>query len=237
MVLTCGTEIWDSSNLLDNTLHPALYSEQCSETERKFMSDSTPRERRQERTRHDILNAALGLIVEKGVEKLSLREIARRIDYSPAGLYEYFDGKDAIVDAVVQDGAERFQRRLELVPTTLPPDVYLLELGLAYIDFARLYPEHFVLLFSRMLAGRRRFDDPVNPADSYALLTRGVERALAAGVIAAQPDFDLEEIAYSAWALVHGMASLQAYHLREFEADFDATHRHAIRIWIDGLRP
>lgn len=201
------------------------------------MNDSTPRERRQERTRQDILNAALGLIVEKGVEKLSLREIARRIDYSPAGLYEYFDGKDAIVDAVIQDGAERFQRRLELVPTTLPPDVYLIELGLAYIDFARLYPEYFSLLFSRIRAGRQSLDEPVNPTESYALLTRGVERALAAGIIVAQPGFDLEAIAYGAWALVHGMASLQTYHLREFEADFDATHRHALRIWIDGLRP
>lgn len=201
------------------------------------MDETTPRERRQERTRQDILTAALALIVEKGIDKLSLREIARRIDYSPAGLYEYFESKDAIVNAVIVDGAERFSKRLELVPTTLPPDVYLIELGMAYIDFARLYPDHFQLLFSRLRADRSSLNDPFNQYNSYALLVHGVERALQAGIIAIQSGFDLEAIAYTAWALVHGMASLQANHLRDFDADFDATHRHALRIWIDGLCP
>lgn len=62
----------------------------------KAMEDTlTPRERRAQRTRDAILEAARGIISKKGVEALSIRSIADAIDYSPAGLYEYFgSGRD-----------------------------------------------------------------------------------------------------------------------------------------------
>ena len=69
--------------------------------------DTTPRERRAERTRKAILDTAMQLIVEKGPDKLSLREVARRIDYSPAGLYEYFGSKDELVEAACSEADRR----------------------------------------------------------------------------------------------------------------------------------
>jgi AcrR family transcriptional regulator len=44
----------------------------------------TPRQRRAMNTRQSILDAAREIISERGVYGLSLREVARRIDYSPA---------------------------------------------------------------------------------------------------------------------------------------------------------
>jgi len=62
------------------------------------------RQERQADTRKAILQTALELIAEKGLDKLSLREIARRVGYSPAGLYEYFDSKEGILLTLAEEG-------------------------------------------------------------------------------------------------------------------------------------
>jgi AcrR family transcriptional regulator len=84
------------------------------------MDHQTPRERRSERSRQSILQAALELVIEKGLSKLSLREIARRADYSPAGLYEYFGSKDEIIEALVRDANQRFFEHLSRISRSLP---------------------------------------------------------------------------------------------------------------------
>ena len=78
-----------------------------------MMSELKPQERRQQSTRDLILKTALELVKEQGIDKWSLREIARRIDYSPSGLYEYFDSKDDILYTLWGQIGERFRAYLE----------------------------------------------------------------------------------------------------------------------------
>lgn len=52
----------------------------------------------------DIKDAALAQLREVGAESLSLRAIARGVGMSPAGLYRYFDGRDAILTALIEEG-------------------------------------------------------------------------------------------------------------------------------------
>ena len=59
------------------------------------------------RTQQAILDAARAIIHEQGPDKLSMRAIADRIDYSPAGLYEYYGSKEEIIaeeEADVKEG-------------------------------------------------------------------------------------------------------------------------------------
>ena len=56
------------------------------------------KEQRTQRIRSRIIDAARTLVVENGFEHLSLRGIARRVGYSPAALYEYYDSKDSILE-------------------------------------------------------------------------------------------------------------------------------------------
>src|SRR5688572_28249541 len=110
------------------------------------MGKQSTRVRRQQRTRDAILTAALEIVIAEGVTALSLREVARRVDYSPAGLYEYFGSKEEIVAALVSEGYRRFTIHLDQVPIELPPYERLIELGVAYIDFARTNPQHYLLM-------------------------------------------------------------------------------------------
>jgi AcrR family transcriptional regulator len=199
----------------------------------------TPRERRSERTRQTILDTALALIIEKGLNKLSLREIARRVDYSPAGLYEYFGSKDEIVEAVIRDASERFFAHLNRVSKTLPVEGYLTELGMAYIEFAQLNPDHFMLMFTHHQAMPDIDLESYAPDaenDSYGLLMHGVQRALDEGLIKGRKGYGKVEITYSLWSLVHGMAMLQATYLRPVKWDFITTDRHALARFIEGLK-
>lgn len=202
------------------------------------MDDSTPRQRRSERTRQTILQAALELVIEKGLNKLSLREIARRADYSPAGLYEYFGSKDEIVEALVCNASDRFFAHLNRVSQTLPVEDYLTELGMAYIEFAHLNPDHFMLMFTHYQAlPVVNLDEfvPDSNSNAYGLLMEAVQRALDSGVFHASPDYGKVGMTYSFWSLVHGLAILQATYLRQFKWDFSTADRHAIRTFIDGL--
>lgn len=52
----------------------------------------------------DIKDAARAQLREAGAESLSLRAIAREVGMSPAGLYRYFDGRDEILTALIEEG-------------------------------------------------------------------------------------------------------------------------------------
>ncbi len=201
-------------------------------------TSTTPRERRQERTRQAIITTALKLLVEKGPHKLSLREIARRIDYSPAGLYEYFDSKEDLIQAVCAEADERLRNVLNAVDGSLPVDEYIVELGLAYIHFARDNPEHFTFLFTRQEVEQPEAPirlDEIDPQDSFMILYNAVQRAIDAGVIQSGEGYGPLEISYSLWAVVHGAATLQAHHLRKFPLDFLNTDRRALQVYLQGL--
>lgn len=199
---------------------------------------TTPRERRQERTRQAIIHSALRLIREKGPNELSLREVARRIDYSPAGLYEYFDSKEDLIQAVCAEADDRLRAALESVDPTMEAGEYLVELGLAYIQFARQQPEHFTFLFTR-LESETPVETPeefeIDPHSSFMILYNAVQKAIETGVLGTGERFGVLEISYSLWSLVHGMAMLQAQGLEDFPINFDRTDREALKRLLRGL--
>jgi AcrR family transcriptional regulator len=91
------------------------------------------REQRQmlerEEMKRKILEAAALLITKDGIEKLSIRKIAEKIEYSPGIIYHYFQGKDEIVVRYLQQkytdmvaGLQSVQRKVE---HELPPETLL----------------------------------------------------------------------------------------------------------------
>jgi AcrR family transcriptional regulator len=185
-------------------------------------------------TKQAILDAAREIISERGVYGLSLREVARRIDYSPAGLYEYFGSKDEIIMAVLEEGFERFAHYLTAIPTDLPPGAYLAELGLAYIHFARQNPQHFFLIFNTPNLEKPQKQEDMVASGTYDLLVEAVRRAFKAGDIAAR--FAEEDVVFAAWSLVHGMVTLMITQLYCIDYDWEGASRRMLKAWFDGLK-
>lgn len=194
---------------------------------------SSAEERRRE-TRQKILDVTLRMIRERGLDKVSWRGIARAVDYSPAGLYEYFDNKDHIVAALAEEGLARLDRALSDVGMNRSPEVRLVGLGEAYIRYAHEHPGYFHLVFSALPSERRSREQP--PAGAYRKVFDVMEEGVREGLFRDGEGRDAEVMAYGFWSLVHGMASLQTSALRGFEADFAQADREAMDCFIRGLR-
>jgi len=60
-------------------------------------------ERQREEMRSLILQGAGEIIAQEGLDSLSIRKIAQRIEYSPAIIYHYFSNKDHILQSLIMD--------------------------------------------------------------------------------------------------------------------------------------
>lgn len=205
--------------------------------------EQTTRERRHERTRQAILEAARKIIASEGPEALSMRALAQRIDYSPAGLYEYFDNKDEIIGAVCEQGHRLLAQYMQRADASLPPDEYLLELGLAYLDFAQRNPDFFMLMFVNPATSVEPGVGPAevmakmtSEASSFSLLLQAIARGVQEGVFHTGPGYGVLEMGFTAWGMVHGMAMLRIGHLRHFPGDFTPIERDALRRIGAGLK-
>lgn len=67
---------------------------------------------RRERTQ-SIIQAALQLFAEEGVANTSISQIAKKAKISKGLIYNYFDGKDHLLSAVIQEGLKQMPLDLE----------------------------------------------------------------------------------------------------------------------------
>ena len=185
-----------------------------------YMNNLKPHERRHLRTKEAILAAALKLLSEKGVNGVSLRAIAREIDYSPAGLYEYFDSKEDIVHAVCDQGHRKLADAMGSVDHDLPFPEYLRGIGQAYQHFARTNPDHFLLMFTTAPSGSE-LEEFMEEGSSFPILISAIERGIEEGYFKPHPA-GTEAMAMILWSSVHGLAMLEQTQLKGASLDFEA---------------
>lgn len=166
------------------------------------------RERERNELRDKILAATRTLMVEGGVEAVTMREVARRVEYSPAALYQHFADKEALIADLCRHDFEELAAVMLSLDRDGGPVAVLARMGKAYLDFASDFPEHYRFMFltpKEVLPEEGERDDPARNA--YAFLHSLVEEAMADGLI--KEEFtDSHEVAQLVWAIVHGTAAL-----------------------------
>ncbi len=180
-------------------------------------------------SRQRILEAAKELVKSQGYERTSLRAIAREAGFSPASLYEYFDGRDAVLDALADDVRDALARHMRRALKQRPPLVALVHLALAYIDFAQRRPTDFELLFQHARSRKRSPGEP--PAGPFALVVAQVQAAVAEEQ---SPEKDPQTLALGLWAFAHGLATLRIGHLAELDVDYTATAKKLLETYLQG---
>lgn len=141
----------------------------------------TPRQRRRQRTRDEIIEAAWHLCRTNGLAALSLRDLAAHVGMRAPSLYSYVASKDAIFDAMFAQGQRELAEHLAFLPTT---DVTRDDVRAgthAFFDFCTADPVRYQLMFQRVVPGF------VPSAESYALAVANLER-MAAQLVAAGID-------------------------------------------------
>jgi AcrR family transcriptional regulator len=195
------------------------------------MSNKTTLTPKGRRTRAAILKAARNILRSEGLDGLSLRKVAGKIDYTATAIYEYFSGKDALIDALCDGADRRLAEYLRDVPAELPVDKQLIEMGMAYIRFAVDNQEEFLILFS---GPNEPQTESQEPGSSFMVLFDAIRVGIEAGVFRTN-GMDPFMVSYTAWAYVHGMATLRLTALIEAQVDFDAANRWGLERYVAGL--
>lgn len=77
-------------------------------------------ERRQERTRRDVIGATGSLIAESGLAGLTMRKLAERAGVAVATLYNQFGDRDGVLVAFVSAGLDQLELELDAQPDAGP---------------------------------------------------------------------------------------------------------------------
>ena len=170
----------------------------------------TDAERHQLRTL--IIDAARELFVARGVDAVTMREIAKRIGYSATSIYSHFADKEAVLRAICDTDFLALATSLKNMMQIADPVERMRALGRGYAAFALTHPNHYRLMFMTAHA-------PINPEDS-SLQQNSAEqdayfqlKTVVSAVHSAErfrTDLqDVDLIAQTIWASVHGVCALQ----------------------------
>lgn len=179
------------------------------------MGSAERRERERRELRQKILDAARELFVEHGYDNVSMRTIAKRIEYSPTAIYFHFKDKDALFQELCATDFLTLAKAFGRIARIADPVERLRAAGRAYAEFAVEYPHHYRLMFMTPAPGPRLDpEDEVwvrrgNPEeDAYFFLKQTVDEGIRAGRFRPELD-DAEALAQLVWAGVHGVVSLR----------------------------
>src|SRR2546421_818131 len=118
-----------------------------------------------------IVAAAWKLAREHGIGGVSLHALAREVGMRQPSLYEYFDSKHALYDAMFADGNRQLLKRLDALTLPQDPRAALKKFLGAFVAFALEDPARCELLFQRHVPG-------FTPSpESYALAEEALGRS------------------------------------------------------------
>jgi AcrR family transcriptional regulator len=185
------------------------------------------RDRRHRDTREEILGVARELLFEVGPEALSLRQVARRADFSPE-----------IVTSLFAESFAKLNAYLERVPTELPLKKRVVELGMAYLDFGRENPMDLrCVLVATAQEGLTSTDAMVLGLNALRIIGDAVREGLERGLFAPGLTLTAPELAYGVWALVHGLVSVSSVDVSPVADVLSADARRVLEAFASLLIP
>jgi AcrR family transcriptional regulator len=184
---------------------------------------TSPRDRRHDLTRQKILDTARSILLAGGVQAISMRTLAERVDYSPAALYKYFANKEEIIEALRQ---EAWQLMAAYDPEPPPADMTSLadlftHAGRNYIRFATQYPEYYQLIMSTKETGPNSLEEFKQDPNFIGLL-RFVESAVAASELTVPVGYTPMHLAMLSWFVVHSISLLKLTMMSKCQVEFEA---------------
>ncbi len=157
------------------------------------------------KVRKAMLEAAGELLVKDGYDALTLAKVGKRVGFTTTNVYRYFENKDDLIYAAIEDSFVAFGERLEEAKlATDDPLGRIFTLGRAYVQFAADYPVSYQLMFvdkTDYLFGERE----VPGVDKLGYLFEAVGEAMQAGAVR---QGNVESIAHALWGQLHGVLML-----------------------------
>jgi AcrR family transcriptional regulator len=158
-----------------------------------------------------LLQAALGLIAEKGAAGFTFADAARMAGVSPAAPYRHFRDRDELLSNIAQRGFEQFEAALSQAWDDGRPDTVTAfeRVGKAYLAFAREEPAFYSAMFESGLPLEVSPSLQASAERAFAVIRAAAER-LAALAPQGSPRPPALMMALHIWSMSHGVASLFA---------------------------
>ena len=184
-------------------------------------------------SREVILSVARELLAADGIDGVSLRRIARRLDVTAPALYGYVDGKADLLRALAEQELAALAARLDAIDD---PDPLVRIRGhcRAYVQHAREHPALFevMFVFRPAWAGAAADELPL-ATETFGTGLAVIEEAIAGGLISGEPFM----VALTVWSAMHGVASILLAN-PELGDDIEADLvDHVIDTVLRGLAP
>mgnify|MGYP000064087614 FL=1 len=184
-----------------------------------------------------LLDAAIDQIKEHGVEKLSMRGIARIVGVSQTAPYRHFEDKNHLLaEVATQAFSELYDISIAAINPIESPIKNIHATGLVYLQYAIDNPEKYRVIFGSRIQNRQSYPSMIEAGEkSFQILIDQVERGIEAGDFI--PGCALI-LANTLWTQVHGAASLilDGFYIdRELPMPFDDFLKAQIMIGSRAL--
>ncbi len=166
--------------------------------------------------KNNLLEYGLKMISEEGIEKLSLRKLARTCGVSEAAPYSHFSSKSDLINEMKGYVAEKLYMKLQEASLRGAKADSILEMGKGYVEFAMEQPVYFNFLFNQAdinIDLSMKNDGDFKPFSFFRDKSYEVYRELG---------LDDDSIKYgiiSMWTQVHGIAVIVS--MKNVSTDFD----------------
>ena len=160
-------------------------------------------------TREELIQAALELTREDGLEMVVARNLGKKLKTAPSTIFTHFNSVEEIRQAVMDAARELYNGYVETGLNMVPP---MKGFGVQYIRFAMEEPNLYAVLFMNKREDFKYVDFIVNEGHYERIIT------------AAEANFALDrkqaELLYhNMWAYAHGIAVMSATGVCDFSLE------------------
>src|SRR5690625_1648441 len=171
-----------------------------------------------ELTRDMIMDAARDLFVEKGYQQVSMRQIAKVLNYSHGAIYYHFKNKAELFYALVEKHFLMLDHEIEqIVHGNTSNEEKLRQLFLGYIEFGLTHQSHYEIMFLVKDNEVRNFINN-SPMKTYENFARQVSRL-------SEKQMSIREI-WSIFIALHGFITHYLRHITTFDEVKSAAEFH-----------
>lgn len=184
-------------------------------------------------TQTRILVAARDLFLDAGAEGVTMRAVAARVGVTPMALYRHFKGRDALLEAVVEQGHAVFLGYLQRALAEPTAAARLARCGEEYLRFALEHARDYTVMFMKPMRDKAKRKPLWRDVATFRFLVDRARECAADGTLRID---DPEDAALTLWAHVHGLMSLYlAGKLHLDEKAFRALYRRSLGYLTHGL--
>ncbi|MFL9833682.1 TetR/AcrR family transcriptional regulator [Chryseobacterium terrae] len=183
--------------------------------------------RKKTKVSEEIFKVAMDILASEGIDGISIRKIASRIEYSPPVIYAHYRDKNELINKMVSVGFAMLRKQISLDKSKSNKPIFQLEhLFHNYIDFA-IANKPLYLLMSRK-AVERIGTDTLDDAEDFAKFCKEKIQSL---LPLEKNSLVINQIYNSMISLVHGLICT-CYATNTFSVK---ERDYAIRTMISGF--